>query len=74
MLRSLVTRPVETLRRIGDADLSAAQLPASDVLQLGGVAIVDAGGTLRYLHVAESPEDIPPNSEVFGALDRLAAV
>ena len=71
--KALLTQPAETIRRIRDADLEAARLAATDVLQLGGVAIVEQGGTMRFLHVAESPDDIPPNAEIFSALDQLAA-
>lgn len=73
VLRALVTRPVDTLRQIAKADLAASRLEASDVLQLSGVAIVAQGGELRFLHVAESPEDIPANREIFRALDLMEA-
>ena len=73
VFRALVTRPIDTLGQIAKADLAASRLEASDVLQLGGVAIVAKGGRLRFLHVAESPEDIPSNDEIFGALDLLEA-
>jgi len=71
LFRSLVTQPVETLSQIAKADMSGAQLAAADVLRLGGVAIVEKGGTLRFLHRAEEPADIPPNSEVLAALDKM---
>jgi len=64
LLRSLVTQPVQTVRKTLEADLEGARLEASDVFQLGGVALVDAQGTLRALHRAESPEDMPSVEEV----------
>ena len=63
-LRSLLTRPVETISRIARADMGGARLESTDVLQLGGVAIVDQQGTLRAIHRAESPEDMPTSQEI----------
>ena len=71
MLRSMLTKPLESFAQIRNADLAASQLAASDVLQLGGVAIVRRGGALSFLHVAEAPDDIPSNASVFDALDRM---
>ena len=53
------------------ADLKASASPRSDVQRLGGVAIVDREGTLRYLRRAERSDDQPPNAELLAALDRL---
>jgi len=74
---SMVVTPLWTdtrvaVQRIRRADLRASQLDASDVLQLGGVAIVDREGVLRFLHVAETTDDIPSNDEIFAALDSLS--
>ena len=44
--------------------MKGAQLDSTDVLQLGGIAIVDREGTLRGMHRAQSPEDMPPAREV----------
>jgi hypothetical protein len=73
---SVVVRPffadtAESLRLIRRADLAASQLPSSDVLQMGGVAIVDRAGRLRFLHVAQTTADLPSNAEICEALDRL---
>lgn len=73
---SVVVKPFftdtrESLRLVRNADLGASQLEASDVLQLGGVAIVDRAGVLRFLHVAETTADIPSNEEICAALDAL---
>ena len=75
---SIVVKPFftdtrESVRLIRQADLGASQLEATDVLQLGGVAIVDSQGVLRFLHVAETTADIPTNEEIFTALDALAS-
>jgi hypothetical protein len=64
VLRGVVTRPFETAALIAKADMKGAQLDSTDVLQLGGIGIVDRDGTLRGIHRAESPEDMPPASEV----------
>lgn len=72
LFRSLLLAPFDTLSKVASADLAGAQLAAADVLRLGGVAIVERGGTLRFLHRAADTADIPPNREVLAALDRLA--
>jgi peroxiredoxin len=59
VLRGMVTRPVKSLSLIAKADMKGAQLDSSDVLQLGGICIVDREGMIRGLHRAESPEDMP---------------
>jgi peroxiredoxin len=63
--------PVAGFRRIRDADLRAAMLKESDVLQLGGVVIVDREGTVRYLHRSQDPSDLPPTQELLDVLDSL---
>lgn len=65
-VRSLVTNPIETVRLIGQADRRGAQLKSTDIFQLGGIAIVDRGGTVRALHRAQSPQDMPSVEEVLG--------
>ena len=71
MLRSMITNPLDSLEKMRHADLAASQLEASDVLQLGGVTIFRRGGELAFLHVAQAPDDIPSNAEVFAALEEL---
>ena len=66
-----MTDPLETFRQIAKADMRGAMLAASDVLRLGGVAIVGEGGVLRYLHRGEEPRDIPSNADVLAAVDSL---
>ena len=73
VFRPFFTAPAESLRLIRNADLGASRLPSSDVLQLGGVAIVDRRGRLRFLHVAQTTADIPSNAQICAALDRLPA-
>jgi hypothetical protein len=73
MMRNMLTRPIESMLLIAEADMKGAALAAADVLRLGGVAVVDRGGALRFLHKAADPSDIPSNEEVFVALDHLAA-
>ena len=69
--KPFLERPLEALRDISDADLKASASPRSDVKRLGGVVITDADGTIRYLRRAERSDDLPPNAELFDALDRL---
>lgn len=71
VVKPFFTDPRESFRLVRNADLAASQLEASDVLQLGGVAIFDRGGVLRFLHVAETTADIPSNAEICAALDEL---
>jgi len=71
LFRALLTKPIESMGRIFEADLAGAQLAATDVLRLGGVAIVAPDGRLRFLHRAQEPDDIPPESDVYAALDSL---
>jgi hypothetical protein len=73
VLKPFVTATRESLRLVRSADLAASQLDSSDVLQMGGVAIVDEDGVLRALHVAETTADMPSNAEIFTALAALPA-
>jgi hypothetical protein len=63
-LRGLVTRPAHTLSLIAKADMKGSQLDSTDVLQLGGICIIDSAGRLRGVHRSESPEDMPPARDV----------
>jgi hypothetical protein len=71
VLRGMVTRPIESMHAIARADLRGAMLRSSDVMRLGGVALVDRGGAIRCLHRAEEPADIPSNAEVLAAFGGL---
>jgi len=42
-------------------------LSTSDWFQLPGVAIVDRGGAIRWLHRARHSADLPPPAEVLRA-------
>ncbi len=57
--------------RIRNASLRGSLMRHSDVLQLGGVAIVDRRGILRYLHRSRKTDDLPATSAVLAELDRL---
>lgn len=70
-LRSMLTDPIKSIGLILKADFAGARLAAADVLRLGGVAIIQRGGTLRYMHRAEEPSDIPTNREVLDAIDTV---
>lgn len=72
-MKDLIVHPVESITLIKQADLKAAALKASDPLQLGGMAIVDRSGTLRYRHIAETTDDMPSNEEILHALEELKA-
>jgi peroxiredoxin len=64
VLRGVVTKPIQSVSLIAKTDMKGAQLDSTDVLQLGGIFIVDRTGTLRGRHRAASPEDMPPPGEV----------
>ena len=57
--------------RIRSASLKGSLMRHSDVLQLGGVAIVDRDGILRYLHRSRKTDDLPATSVLLAELDRL---
>ena len=69
VLRGMVERPLESLHAIARANWRGAILASSDVMRLGGVALVDKGGALRSVHRAEGPADIPSNAELLAAFD-----
>ncbi len=73
VMRSMIVDPITTVRLIAKADMSGAALPAADVLRMPGMAIVQRGGALRYMHRAEETKDMPESSVVFDALDRMGA-
>ena len=70
MVRGLLTEPIESISLIAKADLKGAQLDSTDVLQLGGICVVDRAGRLRAIHRAESPKDMPPAGEVANFAER----
>ena len=70
-LKPFVDAPVLGLRRLRHASLSGARMPHSDVRQLGGAAILDAAGSVSFLHRAASVDDVPSPPELLGELDRL---
>jgi hypothetical protein len=57
--------------RIRHASLRGSLMPHSDALQLGGVAIIDRHGIVRFLHRSRRTDDRPPTSEILAELDRL---
>jgi hypothetical protein len=69
LFQPLVTNPRLTLSRLFSADISGAKLKAARPLQLGGVAIVDGSGMLRFLHRAETAEDNPSNGSIIRATE-----
>jgi hypothetical protein len=71
-VKPFLEEPGIALRRIRRASLKGSMMTHSDVLQLGGIAIVDAEGIVRYLHRSARTDDYPPTSEVLAALDALA--
>ena len=73
VLKGTVTAPLETARLIAQADMQGTRLASTDVLQLGGVAILDAAGRLRGIHHAVDPKDMPSNAEICSELDRIAS-
>lgn len=59
--------------RIRHASLRGSLMKHSDVLQLGGVAIIDRHGIVRFLHRSRRTDDLPPTSEILAELDRLGS-
>ena len=70
--KPFLEEPALAFQRIRNASLKGSLMRHSDPLQLGGVAIVDGRGILRYLHRSTRTDDLPPTSEVLAALDALA--
>ena len=69
--KPFLDQPGLALRRIRRASLKGSMMKHTDVLQLGGVAIVDGQGVLRYLYRSQRPDDLPPTPDVIAELDRL---
>jgi len=70
-VRPFLEDPSQAFRRIRNASMKGSLMRHTDVLQLGGVAIVDIQGVLRYLHVSRKTDDLPPTAELLAELDRL---
>lgn len=49
-----------------------ARAPRQDTLQLGGDAVLEAGGALAWLYRSRGPEDRPSVDQVVGAAARAA--
>ncbi len=71
IVQPFLENPSLAWRRVRDADLAGARMPHSDVQQLGGVAILERGGVVRYLHRARQTDDLPPMVDVLAELDHL---
>ena len=69
--RPFLEDPRLAFGRIRNASLAGSLMRHSDVLQLGGVAIVDREGVLRYLHRSRKTDDLPATSVLLAELDRL---
>jgi len=72
LVKPFLEAPALAWSRIRNANLAGARLEHSDVKQLGGVAILDSQGVVRYLHRSQRTEDYPPTPEVLAELDRLS--
>jgi len=70
-VKPFLDEPGVAFDRIRRASLKGSLMPHTDVLQLGGVAIVDSRGIVRYLHRSKRTDDYPPTSELVAALDLL---
>lgn len=64
--------PMLSFRRLRGADLKASATAETDVLQLPGVAVVDRGGRILFLHRSERTDDLPPVDEILQVLGRVA--
>ena len=73
LVEPMIENLLESFENLRRASLRWSASPRSDVRQLGGVMIVDAGGAIRYLHRSKSTTDVPPTAELLGVLDGLAS-
>jgi len=69
--RPFLEEPKLAMSRIRNASLKGSLMQHTDVLQLGGVAIVDREGVLRYLHISRKTDDLPATRDLLAELDRL---
>lgn len=67
-LRPILRQPLIGLRR-----LFRARRPGPDIRQLGGAAIIDSAGVLRWCYRAEDSGDIPTNKQVLDALNAVTS-
>lgn len=70
-VRPFLEEPKLAMSRIRNASLKGSLMRHTDVLQLGGVAIVDGAGVLRYLHASRKTDDLPSTANLLAELDRL---
>jgi hypothetical protein len=70
-LKPFIEAPLLGLRRLRHASMEGARMPHSDVLQLGGAAVLDPDGTVRFLHRAAKVDDVPGPPELLAAALRL---
>lgn len=62
----------EASRQGHKVSLRDSLLQSSDWFQLPGLAIVDRGGVVRFLHRARHSADLPATADVLRALDAVA--
>ena len=60
--------PKLAFSRIAHASLRGSLLRSSDVLQLGGVVILDRKGVVTYLYRSARTDDLPPTAELLAHL------
>ena len=58
-------------QRIRHASLKGSMMPHTDVLQLGGVALIDREGVVRFLYRSRKTDDMPDTAAVLAEIDRL---
>lgn len=71
MWKPLLSDPLKGIPRVFRADLEGARTEGSDVKQLGGAAIVDRGGRIRFRYRQRTSADLAEPSELLAALDTL---
>jgi hypothetical protein len=69
--RPFLESPALAWSRIRHASLKGSLMRHTDVLQLGGTAIVDTRGVLRWLQVSQQTDDYPASEGILAQLDRL---
>jgi peroxiredoxin len=68
--KPFIEDPKLAFSRIASASLRGSLMRHSDVLQLGGVVILDRDGVVSYLHRATRSDDLPSAAELLAHLSR----
>jgi peroxiredoxin len=77
-LREILLEPMragnDAIRKGYKVSIRGSLMRHSDWFQLPGLAVVDRGGVIRYLHRSRHAGDLPPALDVLRVLETLARV